>query len=96
MIMKKTLKTAQQRAKDRKDIRDLSKKLHAEAFELVQEFKEEWHCHCDITEMSIGLVSRMLNVNSHELERAKMRATQEFTGEKFADDTTWEGHYDEK
>jgi len=42
------------------------------------------------------LVSRMLNVNSHELERAKMRATQEFTGEKFADDTTWEGHYDEK
>jgi len=96
MIMKKTLKTAQQRAKDRKDIRDLSKKLHAEAFELVQEFKEEWHCHCDITEMSIGLVSRMLNVNSHELERLKLRATQDFTGEKFAEDTTWEGHYEKK
>ena len=94
--MKKQLKTAQERAKDRKVLRDLTKKLHAEAFELVEEFKEEWHCHCDITEISIGLVSRMLNINTHELERAKFRITQEFTGEKFADDTTWKGFYDEK
>lgn len=96
MTMKKTLKTAHERAKDRKAIRELTKKLHAEAFDLVQEFKEEWHCHCDILEISIGLVSRMLNVNSHELELAKMRATQEFTGEQCDDDTTWKGHYDEK
>jgi len=96
MIMKKQLKTAQQRAKDRKAIRDLTKKLHAEAFELVDEFKGEWHCSHDINHISVGVVSRMLNINTHELERLKLRATQEFTGEKFADDTTWEGHYDEK
>jgi len=96
MIMKKTLKTAQERAKDRKDIRELTKQLHAEAFELVQEFKEEWHCHGDITQLSVGLVSRMLNVNSHALELAKLRGKQDYKGEKFTADTTWEGHYDEK
>ena len=95
-VMKKQLKTAQQRAKDRKDIRDLSKTLHAEAFELVCEFESQWEVHGNITEISVGLVSRMLHLNTYELERLKLRATQEFTGEKFADDTTWKGHYDEK
>lgn len=94
--MRKTLKTAQQRAKDRKAIRDLTKQLHAEAFELVEDFKGEWHCSHDINHISVGLVSKMLNIDSHTLERLKLRVTQEFTGEKFAEDTTWEGHYDEK
>jgi hypothetical protein len=95
-MMKKQLKTAQQRAKDRKAIRDLTKKLHVEAFELVEEFKVEWHCHCDITELSIGLVSRMLNIDSHSLDRLKLRATQEFVGDEFEENTTWKGVYDEK
>lgn len=96
MIMKKQLKTARQRAKDRKALRDLTKRLHAEAFELVCEFESQWEVHGNITEITAGLVSRMLHLNTYELTASKMRATQEFTGEKFADDTTWKGHYDEK
>lgn len=95
-IMKKTLKTAQQRAKDRKAIRDLTKKLHAEAFELVEEFKGEWHCSHDINHISVGLVSKMLNSDSHTLDRLKLRATQEFVGDEFEENTTWKGFYDEK
>lgn len=94
--MKKQLKTAQERAKDRKVLRDLTKRLHAEAFELVCEFESQWECHGSITEITAGLVSRMLHLNTYELESAKFRMTQEFTGEKFADDTTWKGFYDEK
>jgi len=93
--MKKTPKTAQQRAHDKKQIRNLTKQLHKEAFELVQEFKEEWHCHCDIAEISAGLLSRMLNLSENDLKIAKIRASQNFTGENFADDTTWKGCYDE-
>lgn len=94
--MKKTLKTAQQRAKDRKAIRDLTKQLHAAAFELVDEFIGEWHCSHDINHISVGLVSKMLNIDSHTLDRLKLRASQEFVGDEFADDTTWRGCYDEK
>tara|TARA_R100001198_G_C5220305_1_gene202689 strand:+ start:716 stop:1027 length:312 start_codon:yes stop_codon:yes gene_type:complete len=92
-IMKKQLKTAQQRAKDRKVLRDLTKRLHAEAFELVCEFESQWEVHGNITEITSGLVSRMLHLNTYELTHAKMRVKQEFTGEKFADDTTWNGFY---
>jgi len=96
MIMKKTLKTAQQRAKDRKAIRDLTKKLHAEAFELVDEFKGEWHCSHDINHISVGLVSKMLNIDSHTLDRLKLRVTQELVGDECEENTTWKGFYDEK
>ncbi len=94
--MKKQLKTAQQRAKDRKALRDFTKQLHAEAYELVDEFKGDLLCSHDINHISVGIVSKMLNIDSHTLERLKLRVAQEFTGEKFADDTTWKGHYDEK
>lgn len=94
--MKKQLKTAQQRAKDRKVLRDLTKKLHEQAFELVCEFERQWEVHGNITEITAGLVSRMLHLNTYELTHAKMRVKQEFIGEKFAEDTTWEGFYDEK
>ncbi|BAQ94278.1 hypothetical protein HOQ53_gp31 [uncultured phage_MedDCM-OCT-S45-C18] len=96
MIMKKQLKTAQQRAKDRKVLRDLTKKLHAEAFELVCEFESQWECHGSITEITAGLVSRMLHLNTPELKHAQTRVKQEFTGKSYEENTTWEGHYDEK
>jgi len=96
MIMKKQLKTAQERAKDRKAIRDLTKKLHADAFELVEEFKGEWHASYDINQITVGLVSKMLNSDSHTLDRLKLRATQEFVGDEFEENTTWKGFYDEK
>lgn len=77
-------------------LRDLTKKLHAEAFELVCEFENQWEVHGNITEITAGLVSRMLHLNTYELTHAKMRVKQVFIGEKFAEDTTWEGFYDEK
>jgi len=96
MIMKKQLKTAQERAKDRKVLRDLTKRLHAEAFELVEEFENQWEVHGNITEITAGLVSRMLHLNTYELTHAKMRVKQEFKGDKFDENTTWKGFYDEK
>jgi hypothetical protein len=91
--MKTREKTDQEKAKDRKEVRDLVKKLNAEAFELVQEFKGEWHCSNNINHISAGLVSKMLNIDSHALEGFKFRVTQSHVGDAFTENTTWKGYY---
>jgi ribosomal protein L34E len=97
MIMKKTLKTAQQRAKDRKAIRDITKKLHAEAFELVDDFRDEWEArNCKITQIPVGLISRMLSLELHELYSAERRAKKPYVGSEITDDTSWVGYYGEE
>jgi hypothetical protein len=96
MIMKKQLQPAQQRAKDRKEIRDITKQLHAEAFKLICEFESEWDArNCKITQIPVGLISRMLGLEMFELYSAERRAKKPYVGPDPCDDTTWEGHYNE-
>ena len=94
--MKNRPKTPQERAKDVQDIEQATRKIHAEAYNLVEEFRNElFDRDFDIGQVPVGIVSKMTQLNTASIDRLKLRQTQKLVGDKFEPNVTWEGVYNE-
>tara|TARA_R110001632_G_scaffold143266_2_gene259270 strand:- start:128 stop:415 length:288 start_codon:yes stop_codon:yes gene_type:complete len=94
--MKNRPKTDQERAKDVQDIEQATRKIHAEAYNLVEEFRNElFDRDFDIEQVPVGVVSKMTQLNTASIDRLKLRHSQEMVGDKFEANVTWEGVYNE-
>ena len=87
-------KTPQERAKDAQDIEQATRKIHGEAYNLVEEFRNElFDRDFDIEQVPVGIVSKMVQLNTASIDRLKLRQTQKLVGDKFEPNVTWEGVY---
>jgi hypothetical protein len=92
--MKTREKTDQEKAQDRKEVRDTTTQLQKDALSLILEFEQEFHdVDFDIQRVPVGIVSRMLQIRTGDLDRAKFRVTQSHVGDAFTENTTWKGYY---
>mgnify|MGYP003680496374 CR=1 FL=1 len=84
------------RPKTPQEIEQATRKIHAEAYNLVEEFRNElFDRDFDIEQIPVGVVSKMTQLNTASIDRLKLRHSQELVGDKFEPNVTWEGVYNE-
>lgn len=77
------------RASDIKNLIEIAEETHAEAFEVVQEFREYYTMtDCDIASIPTGIVSRMMGITGFAIRRAEDRCAQEYVADEWSENCT--------